>query len=276
MSDNFHSDDAKGGSSGHSASNGGDAHPPGRIELQWGALSITGNYRENNEDKFFVDPASRYFLVADGMGGQSAGEKASELAIELIRQKLDQWLNANQRQPSEVVSQIDRAVSHANNEIMALGELEPAYKNMGTTITFIVVAEEELYIGGVGDSRVYLLREGELSQLTEDHSLTQALVKAGTISPAEAANHRYRNVLYRYLGTKDGGSGTEPTKIAPQAGDRYMLCSDGICDGLSDDEIRRILQDHDGAQETADKLVQAAQEGGSKDNITCVVIDVVA
>lgn len=277
MSDSFHTDDeVNGGSSGQPQRGDSDAPRSAHVGIHWGALSITGNYRENNEDKFFVDPSGRYFLVADGMGGQSAGEKASELAIDLIRQRLDQWFNTHQQQPAEVISQIDWAVSHANNEIMALGELEPAYKNMGTTITFIVAVDGDLYIGGVGDSRAYLLRDGEMSQLTEDHSLTQALVKAGTISPSEAANHRYKNVLYRYLGTKDGGSGTEPTKITPQIGDRYMLCSDGIGDGLDDDEVRRLLLEHGNPQDAADKLVEAALDGGSKDNITCVVVDVVS
>lgn len=249
---------------------------PNTLGYKWGSVSITGNFRENNEDNYHVDAAGRYFLVADGMGGQSAGERASELAIELICQKLDQWVNFQQGEPGEVVAGIDRAVEHANAEIMALGELEPSCRNMGTTITFLISVGGELYIGGIGDSRTYLLRGGRLKQLTEDHSLTQALVKAGTISPEEAATHRYRNVLYRYLGTKDGGTGTDPARIVPQAGDRYMLCSDGVYDGASNEQIHHILEVCDDPQQAAEQLVQAAQAGGSKDNITCVVVHVVA
>ncbi|MCA8995209.1 MAG: serine/threonine-protein phosphatase [Planctomycetaceae bacterium] len=244
------------------------------IAFEWGSVSITGNYRENNEDNCHIDSGARFFLVADGMGGQSAGEKASELAVELISEKLEQWIDFGGSGENDVVESIDKAVSHANMEIMALGELDPSYKNMGTTITFLISVGGQLYIGGVGDSRVYMLRDGKLEQLTEDHSLTQALLKAGTITPEEAATHRYKNVLYRYLGTKEGSSGTTPAKVQPQAGDRFMLCSDGVTDGVTNDEILDILSNEASSQAAAEKLVEAAQEGGSKDNITCVVVSV--
>src|SRR5690606_29974958 len=110
----------------------------------------------------------------------------------------------------------------------------------------------------------------------EDHSLTQALVKAGTITAEEAQNHRYRNVLYRYLGTKDGGLGTEPKTLTPKKGDRLMLCSDGICDGATDATIEKILASENDPQKAAEDLVKAAQNGGSKDNITCVVVHVLS
>lgn len=240
--------------------------------FRWGAVSITGNFRENNEDRFHVDPSGRFFLVADGMGGQCAGEKASELAIELISERLASQVDFSAATGDAVVSAIDKAVSVANSEIIALGEVEPTFKNMGTTIAFVVISHGELYVGGVGDSRAYLRRDGKLTQLTEDHSLTQALVKAGTIAPEDAATHRYRNVLYKYLGEKNGGAGTDPKRFRPQAGDRLMLCSDGICDGASDEQIDRILNAENDPQKAAEKLVSAAQAGGSKDNITCVVL----
>lgn len=240
----------------------------------WGSVTTTGNFRENNEDNYYIDPDGRFFLVADGMGGQSAGEKASELAIELISEKLQLWIDFENSPSGEVVASIDRAVSHANGEIMALGELDSSYRNMGTTITFIVNVAGTFYVGGVGDSRTYLLRDGELKQLTEDHSLTQALVKAGTISVEEAATHRYKNVLYRYLGTKEGGTGTEAQAIAPQPKDRFFLCSDGVLDGASDETIGQILADIDDPQEAAEAMVKAAEEGGSRDNITSVVVHV--
>ncbi|MCA8999665.1 MAG: serine/threonine-protein phosphatase [Planctomycetaceae bacterium] len=244
------------------------------LDYKWGSVSITGNFRGNNEDNFHIDPLGRFFLVADGMGGQSAGEKASELAVELISERLVNSINFENAVPNQVIHAIDAAVGHANSEIMALGELEPSYKNMGTTITFIVVVGGEFFIGGVGDSRAYLLRDGKLDQLTEDHSITQALIKAGTIKPEEAATHRFKNMLYRYLGSKEGNNGTNPVKIAPRTGDRYLLCSDGICDGASHDVIQKILSAVDDPQQAADQLVEAAEKGGSKDNITCVVVHV--
>ncbi|SFH70039.1 PP2C family protein-serine/threonine phosphatase [Planctomicrobium piriforme] len=243
-------------------------------KYRWGAVSITGNFRENNEDRFLVDPAARFFLVADGMGGQSAGEKASALAVELISDRLEVLVDF-QRSPSNIVIDgIDKSINHANAEIMALGELEPSCKNMGTTVTFIVVVKGEFFIGGVGDSRGYLLRNKKLQQLTEDHSLTQALVKAGTITAEDARSHRYRNVLYRYLGTKEGGSATDPTRLVPTQGDRFMLCSDGVSDGAPADMIEKVLNQYDDPLIAAEKLVAAAQQGGSKDNITCVVLNV--
>jgi protein phosphatase len=240
--------------------------------LKWGAVSITGNYRENNEDRCHVDPAARFFLVADGMGGQCAGEKASALAIELISQRFSQTIDFDNDSRERVIDAVDKAVGHANSEIMALGELDPDYHNMGTTITFLLKAANQLYVGGVGDSRTYLLRDGKLQQLTEDHSLTQALVRAGTITPEEAANHRYRNVLWRYLGTKEGGAKVEPRTLEPLAGDRFMLCSDGVCDGTSDERIADLLKSQDDPQQAAESIVRMAEEGGSRDNITCVVV----
>ncbi|MCA9078524.1 MAG: serine/threonine-protein phosphatase [Planctomycetaceae bacterium] len=246
----------------------------GKLQLEWGSVSITGNFRENNEDNCFVDPDGRYFLVADGMGGQSAGEKASQLAIELVSERLNKSLDFSSDDPAKIIPAIDNAVSHANGEIMALGELDPSYHNMGTTIVFVTSVNSTLYIGGVGDSRVYLLRDGKLKQLTKDHSLTQALIEAGTISAEEATTHRYKNVLYRYLGTKEGSNGTEPKRITPQTGDRLMLCSDGVTDGLDDGAISHLLAGEDDPQQAAATLVSAAEAGGSKDNITCVVIHV--
>jgi PPM family protein phosphatase len=241
------------------------------VQLKSGAVSITGNFRENNEDKCLVDAAGRYFLVADGMGGQSAGEKASELAIELISERLSK-LDFKRADEAAVVTAIDEAVSHANMEIMALGELDPSYHNMGTTIAFVIWSDNGLYCGGIGDSRVYLLRRQGLEQLTTDHSLTQALLDAGTISEEEAAIHRYKNVLYRYLGTKEGSNGTKPRRLQPEAGDRFVICSDGVTDGIDDGEIARILSENADPQQAAAELVNAAEAGGSRDNITCVVV----
>ena len=242
------------------------------VQLRTGSVSITGNFRENNEDRCHVDPQMRFVLVADGMGGQSAGEKASELAIELISARLEQAVDFDNAEPDAVSEAVDAAVSHANTEIMALGEVEPAFHNMGTTITFLLIVDGRIYAGGVGDSRTYLLRDGKLEQLTKDHSLTQALVDAGTISIEEAAHHRYRNVLWRYLGTKEGNTAVEPRVIDPQPGDRFLLCSDGVSDGVDADGLATLLSATDDPQQTAEEIVKAAQAGGSRDNITSVVV----
>lgn len=242
------------------------------VEIRYGKVSITGNFRENNEDNFFVDESLKYFLVADGMGGQCAGEKASQLAVELIPKQLNELIDFSNDPAEQVIRSIDQAVAHANGEIMALGELDPNCRSMGTTIVFVIQVEDKFYIGGVGDSRVYLLRSDTLHQLTTDHSLTQALVDAGTISAEEALTHRYKNVLYRYLGTKDGSAGTQARQLEPQPQDRLILCSDGVTDGIADEKLQELLGQFNDPQQAAEEIVKAAQEGGSKDNITCIVL----
>jgi serine/threonine protein phosphatase PrpC len=240
------------------------------MKFRVGHLSIVGK-RDNNEDACYVDPQQRFFLVADGMGGQSAGERASGLAMEIVPQKL-QSLDFNRATGDQAVKIIDDSVSQANLEIMALGELDSKLKNMGTTIAFLVQSAGMLFAGGVGDSRVYLLRNGTLEQLTKDHSLTQALLDAGTLTPEEAVNHRYRNVLYRYLGCKEGGQGTNPKQLQPELNDRFLLCSDGVTGGVDDTQLAILLAEGTDPQKTAEAIVQAATDGGSKDNITGVVI----
>lgn len=244
------------------------------MKLRVGQLSIVGK-RDNNEDACFVDPQKRFFLVADGMGGQSAGERASSLAMEIVPQKL-QLLDFNKANSDLTVKVIDDSVSQANYEIMALGELDSKLKNMGTTIAFLVLVEQTMFAGGVGDSRVYLLRDGKLEQLTTDHSLTQALLDAGTLTPEEAVNHRYKNVLYKYLGCKEGGQGTNPRQLQTRVGDRFLLCSDGVTGGADDATLARLLAEGTDPQKTAEAIVQAATDGGSKDNITGVVVFVEA
>ena len=237
-----------------------------------GSLSITGDFRSNNEDRFSVDPDGRFFLVADGMGGQSAGEQASEMAIELIVKQLVAQLDFDESSQKTVIETIDTIVAFANTEIIALAQLEPRFHNMGTTLVFVVAAAGQFYAGGIGDSRVYRLRNGDFEQLTTDHSLTQALVDAQTISPEEAVTHRYRNVLYRYLGSKEGGEGTSPAVFEPATGDRYLLCTDGVTDGVDDLTLEGLLAVGDDPQPIAAAVVEAAVEGGSKDNITAVIL----
>jgi protein phosphatase len=239
---------------------------------RWGAVSITGNFRENNEDRCLADPAGRFFLVADGMGGQCAGEKASAMAIELIPRRLEQLIDFAHDEGADTIRGIDEAVAHANGEIMALSELDADFHNMGTTVALLVRAGDRFYVAGVGDSRVYLLRAGQLQKLTQDHSLTQALLDAGTITEEEAARHRYRNVLYRYLGTKEGGSGAKAQPLDVKSGDRLILCSDGATDGLSDESLAQLVSQHDEPQQAAKAVVEGAQAAGSRDNITCVAV----
>ena len=239
--------------------------------LRWGSVCITGNFRDNNEDNLSVAADGSYFVVADGMGGQSAGEKASELAVDHLVAVLDKDAPADRAALSRLLKE---TVAAANAEIVALGNVEPKYHGMGTTIVCLVPCEGGFVAGNLGDSRAYRCRNGDLEQITKDHSLTQALIDAGTITPEEAKTHRYKNMLFKYLGSKEGNDGAEVFPLDRQPGDRFVICSDGVTDGLSDERMRELLVAEADPQDAAEKMVAAAQEGGSRDNITCVVVHV--
>ena len=242
------------------------------VEIRSGQLSVTGNFRENNEDACVIDGQLRYFIVADGMGGQSAGERASAMAIELIPAMLEKSLDFSAADAAEVEQTLDDAVRETNSRIIAASEADPGLKNMGTTVVIAVNVGGHLFVVGVGDSRVYLLRAGQLQQLTTDHSITQALLDSGTITEEDAKTHRYRNVLYRYLGCKDGATAADIRDLVPQAGDRLLLCSDGLNDGLEDAQIATLLSSATSPDSAVETLVKASLDAGSRDNVTALTI----
>ncbi len=205
------------------------------LALNVGKCSLLGNYRENNEDALDVKafPDMTICLVADGMGGQAAGEVASKRAIEIIPRELKKHISG------------------------------------------VVGNEETKSIIRRGDSRVYLIRGKTITQLTVDHSIAQALVEAKTISAAEARTHRYRNVLWKYLGSNEVGEGPEVKVVSLQAGDRFLLCTDGLSGVVADDQILSFIKDKTDMQDCAEGLCNFALEAGSRDNISCVTIEVV-
>jgi protein phosphatase len=246
------------------------------LTLNIGKSTNLGNYRENNEDSIDVKvfPDLTVALVADGMGGQAAGEIASKRAVDIIPRELRKTVTAGVN-PEATKVMIRRAIVQANEEIMAMGQLDKEMKNMGTTVVMAVWRKAgELYIAGVGDSRAYLVRSKKINQLTVDHSLAQALVEAKTISAAEAKEHKFRNVLWKYLGSKEVGDGPEVAIVALQVGDRFLLCSDGLHGVVQDDKLLEFVSEQGDAQACADGLVQLALESGSRDNVSCIVIDV--
>jgi protein phosphatase len=246
------------------------------LALNIGKCTLLGNYRENNEDAIDVKqfPELTLCLVADGMGGQAAGEIASKRATEVIPRELKK--NLGQAQSANDIKKITRqAVVQANDEIISMGALDKDLRNMGTTVVLALWRKNaEIYITGVGDSRAYLIRGQAIEQLTVDHSLAQALVEAKTISPEEARGHRFRNVLWKYLGTKEVGEGPEVKAMPIQAGDRFLLCTDGLSGAVSDDQILSCMQQYSDVQKCADALGQLALDSGSRDNVSCIVIEV--
>src|SRR5438105_5172050 len=206
------------------------------LALNIGKCTLLGNYRENNEDAIDVKafPDLTLCLVADGMGGQAAGEIASKRATEVVPRELKKELpKAGGHDEAKKV--IRKAVVQANEEIIAMGALDRDLKNMGTTVVLAVWRKgSEMYIANLGDSRAYLIRGGAIEQLTVDHSLAQALVENKTISAAEAKEHRFRNVLWKYLGSKEVGEGPEVKAIPVEVGDRFVLCTDGMSGPVPD------------------------------------------
>lgn len=281
----------------------------GRYELRVGVITTTGNVREHNEDNFFIpgrtgtstaaagasgsrggggittaggyDAAPRsegppgLFIVADGMGGQLAGEKASEMAVEIIPGELIRRLGSEEDEKA-IRRCIRESVAEANKEILAQSHLVTEFANMGTTVVLALFRGDRVFITGIGDSRAYKLRDGKMERLTTDHSLAEALGQAGTIRPEEVETHKFKHVLYLYLGSKDAREGPEEIRVLEvRPGDRFLLASDGLTGVVNDEMISEILRACDDPQRAAQVLVNRAIEYRSKDNITCVVIYVV-
>ncbi len=247
------------------------------LALNIGKCSLLGNYRENNEDSIEVKqfPDLIVSIVADGMGGQAAGEIASKRAIEIIPRELRKNLAAHLNAEG-VKGVLKRAIVQANEEIMAMGALDKDMKNMGTTVVMAVWRKgTEMYVTGVGDSRCYLVREGKAQQLTTDHSLAQALVEAKTISAAEAKEHRFKNVLWKYLGSKEVGDGPDVAVVQVQPGDRFVLCTDGLTGVVSDEKVAEFVSHQGDMQACAEGLGQLALDSGSRDNVSCIMVEVV-
>jgi protein phosphatase len=249
------------------------------LALNIGKCTLIGNYRENNEDAIDIKafPDMTLCLVADGMGGQQAGEIASKRAIEILPRELKEHL-VGPLSVDETHNVIRRSIVQANEEIKVMGTLERDLKNMGTTIVLTVWRKGSavMYVTGLGDSRCYLIRSKKIEQLTVDHSIAQALVEAKTISATEARTHRYRNFLWKYLGMKEEiGDGPEVKQVPLQAGDRFLLCTDGLSGVVPDEQLLNYIREQTDLQACADGLGQLALDAGSKDNVSCILIEVV-
>ena len=230
-----------------------------RIVDQVGRSDV-GRQRSANEDSLVIAPP--FFAVADGMGGAKAGEVASATAIEVFE---------GERDTTEAgESQLARIVREANRRIHDLAVSEESYRGMGTTLTAAKIAGEEVSLAHVGDSRAYLLRDGELEQLTRDHSLVAELERSGQITPEAAEHHPQRSIITRALGPEPDVE-VDTYTIAGHDGDLFMICSDGLTGMISDDEVASILRSAPSLDDAADALVRAANQSGGRDNITVVL-----
>ena len=224
--------------------------------------------RPNNEDCYVADPERQLFLVADGMGGQERGEQASGMAATIIPRVIQDRLAAH----DEAGEAVRRALAEANQAIVDAGRDQPLGRRMGTTAVLAVQQQDQVYVAGLGDSRAYLIRGDRVEQLTVDHSVAQALVSSGVLSPEEARNSPWQHVLYRFLGCAEMNEGAEVRPLTPEAGDRLLLASDGLTNHVTHQDLLTSCRRFSSPDEWAEHLVALALERGSKDNVTCVVI----
>jgi protein phosphatase len=244
------------------------------------ALTDVGQKRPHNEDAYFHDDALQLYVVADGMGGHAAGEVASWEAVQavfgMIRQGADRLDMYRKNPGEETVASLRRLVESgiqaATYMVFGIAEQDPDHKGMGTTITAMLVIDDIAVIGSVGDSRAYLVREGQTWQVTEDHTLVQLQLKAGLVTAEQARNSPKGNVITRAVGPRDYVQ--VDTFVVPiQSYDRYILCSDGLHGYLETDEISPLI---DGAtlEVGCHRFIRLANDRGGKDNITCVIVEI--
>ena len=233
------------------------------MNVAYGAKSDVGRVREANEDSYLI--ADPLFVVADGMGGHIAGDVASSTAVKVIQ---DESGDASSENPGTLT----KIISDANATIWDKAQSDPALRGMGTTCTLVLVDEDRVHIAHVGDSRAYRLRDGQLEQLTEDHTLVGRMVQEGRLSREEAQHHPQRSIITRALGV-DEDVQVDLETVELSEGDRLLLCSDGLSSMVEDDSIESVLASESDPQGAADRLIDAANEAGGDDNITVVVID---
>ena len=232
------------------------------------AVSHVGRVRTNNQDSGYS--GTQLFVVADGMGGHAGGDVASAIAVNRIAQT-DRLDFAN---PQEAEFALQASLVAANQLISEAVYEHPELTGMGTTVSALVRVGDAVATAHIGDSRIYLLRDGELSQITNDHTFVQRLVETGRISPEEAAVHPRRSVLMRVLGDIDQAPEIDTGILGTVPGDRWMLCSDGLSSYVSEERIRTVLADADTSRDACEALIEEALDRGAPDNVTAIVVDI--
>lgn len=240
------------------------------------AQTDPGQVRQNNEDAVTYDEVTRVGVLADGMGGYNAGEVASGMATAFIKTELSRWLSDSgpHVQLTQLKQAIEICVRNANLSIFNASTANPHFSGMGTTLVIGVFHEQRLWLGHVGDSRCYRLRSQALHRITRDHSLLQEQLDAGLITPAQAAQSPNRNLVTRALGVEDVVD-LELHTYSVEPGDLYLMCSDGLSDMVSDEDIAGILQQAGRSlPQLANDLVSLANEHGGRDNISVLLVQV--
>jgi protein phosphatase len=262
-------------------------------------LTHPGKVRENNEDHFLVARLSKSMhvcktslpgdgktspseeegylvIVADGMGGVAAGERASALAVESVEQfvqnTLKWFLHLGGEEEHQLVSELRQGLERADRTVIELARMNPALHGMGTTLTMAYSVGTDLFIVHAGDSRAYLFRDGELEQLTTDHTLVQVLVEGGAISPEDARRHPRRHVVTNVIGGPRPGVDAEIHKLVLRDGDVLLICTDGLTEPVDDATIAEVLNRLHDPRDACTRLVDLAVSRGGPDNVTAVVL----
>jgi len=246
--------------------------------LSYGKSDI-GRRRPHNEDSLLYDDELSLYVVADGVGGNAKGEVASAESVDLVYSWVKRWrktLDAHKANPTPensglVRRLLENAVQSACYMVFGMGQLDPQQRGMSSTLSSLLVSANMAYIAQVGDSRVYLARDGKTVQLTEDHTLVNFRLKLGLITPEEAANAPGRNVITRAVGHQDYVE-VDTIDLETRPGDRFMLCSDGLHGYLVDSEIDELMVGE--REAVTHRLIELANDRGGRDNITVVVVDV--
>lgn len=238
------------------------------LSVTWHGVSDRGQVRLQNEDGFSCVAFKEWslFVVADGMGGHDAGEVASRIAVETVCREIGEGIKQRNH---ELLGLIEYAVQQANNLVNREGASKGS--NMGTTLSLALLTGDTATIASVGDSRVYWMESGTLTQITQDHSLVASLVTAGELTKEGARTHPRSNILFRTVGRPERIA-VDTFQIALKKGGILLLCTDGLWGALSDESINQVLASHDDARSAGEKLVEMANAQGGKDNITAVVV----
>jgi len=275
----------------------GQESPPS-VAIEFGAMTDKGRVRDRNEDHFvvarmaksmticrtslpdagrtrFSEEEGYLMIVADGMGGAAAGERASALAVESVERfvldTLKWFLHLEGREEHALFAELREGLERADRDVIERARVDPRLHGMGTTMTMAYSVGTDLFIVHAGDSRAYLFHDGELQQLTSDHTLVQVLVQGGALTPEAAKKHRNRNIVTNVVGGPREGVFAEIHKLKVVDGDVLLLCSDGLTEPVADDAIAEILASHQGAEEACGRLVERALERGAPDNVTAIV-----
>jgi serine/threonine protein phosphatase PrpC len=244
------------------------------MKIQGAGLTDVGGKRDHNEDNFLCDPYAGLFIIADGMGGRVSGETASKVVVTLLPIMLKEIISASECSPNTITLILHETLCKLSADLYQRSQLIPDLHGLGSTAVVLFIRDNMAYIAYTGDSRVYVLRDAALTQVTEDQTTAAALVRAGHMSLEVAVDHPLRHKLEEYIG-KEGqlNPGIRCKKL--HTGDRWLLCSDGLIKGISDQELQDMLLQPARPEQLCQAMITKAKETDGTDNITAIVVDII-